>query len=115
MNDDEVALEVEKATPEFRSRLIAATQFGEGDKADDAAGVFVRALVKQTEEMAQPKNFNEIVSAEGFTRAFILALLVGGRGVLRPEVPVHRAPEGGKEAGGGRGCTGGLTRNDDGS
>ena len=82
MNDDEVALEVEKAAPEFRSRLIAATQFGEDGKADDTAGVFVRALVKQTEEMAQPKNFNEIVSAEGFTRAFILALLVAGLGML---------------------------------
>ncbi len=82
MNDDEVALEVEKATPEFRSRLIAATQFGEGGKADDTAGVFVRALVKQTEEMARPKNFNNIVPADVFARAFILALLVAGLGVL---------------------------------
>ena len=81
-DDDEVALEVEKATPEFRSRLIAATQFGEGEKTEDAAAVFVRALVKQTEEMARPKNFNNIVPADGFARAFILALLVVGLGVL---------------------------------
>ena len=81
-DDDEVALEVEKATPEFRSRLIAATQFGEGEKTEDAAAVFVRALVKQTEEMARPKNFNNIVPADVFARAFILALLVVGLGVL---------------------------------
>ena len=38
LDDDEVALEVEKATPEFRSRLIAATQFGVGEKTDAAIG-----------------------------------------------------------------------------
>ena len=81
-DDDEVALEVEKATPEFRSRLIAATQFGGGEKTEDVAAVFVRALVKQTEEMARPKNFNNIVPADVFARAFILALLVAGLGVL---------------------------------
>ena len=81
-DDDEVALEVEQATPEFRSRLIASTQFGEGEKVEDAAAVFVRALVKQTEEMARPKNFNIIVPADGFARAFVLALLVVGLGVV---------------------------------
>ena len=82
LDDDEVALEVEKATPEFRSRLIAATQFGEGEKTEDAAAVFVRALVKQTEEMARPKNFNNIVPVDGFARAFVLTLMVAGLGVL---------------------------------
>jgi len=82
LDDDEVALEVEKATPEFRSRLIAATQFGVGEKTEDTAAVFVRALVKQTEEMARPKNFNNIVPVDGFARAFALTLMVAGLGVL---------------------------------
>ncbi len=83
-NDDEVALQVEKSDQfaDFRSRLIATTQLGEANLPQGIAGMLVRALVKQTEEMARPKNFNIIVPVDGFARAFVLALLVAGLGVL---------------------------------
>ena len=81
-NDEMVALKVERATPEFRSRLIASTQFGEVGEVGNTEDVFVRALVKQTEEMARSKDFNSIVPADGFARAFALSLLVVGLGFL---------------------------------
>ena len=81
-SDEVVALKVERATPEFRSRLIASTQFGEVGEVGNTEDVFVRALVKQTEEMARPKDFNSVVPAGGFARAFALSLLVVGLGFL---------------------------------
>jgi hypothetical protein len=38
--------------------------------------------VKQTEEMARPKDFKSVVPADGFARAFALAVLVVGLGFL---------------------------------
>ena len=81
-SDEVVALKVERATPEFRSRLIASTQFGAVGEVGNTEDVFVRALVKQTEEMARPKDFNSVVPAGGFARAFALSLLVVGLGFL---------------------------------
>jgi len=81
-NDNEVALSVEKATPEFRTRLIAATQFGQSTAIDDTGSVLVGALVEETEQMARPRNFNAIVPVDKFAFAFFLGLLVVGVGAF---------------------------------
>ena len=46
---EEVALEVERGIPEFRSRLIASTQMKPDAEKDKTAALFIRALLKQTE------------------------------------------------------------------
>ncbi len=81
-DDETVALEVEHARPEFRSRLIASTQLtGDALPAGTSKG-FVAALVKQTETMARSINFNSIVPSEAFAVAAVMALLLGGLGGL---------------------------------
>ena len=54
---EEVALEVERGIPEFRSRLIASTQMEPDAEKDQTAALFIRALVKQTEEMSRSQDF----------------------------------------------------------
>ncbi len=80
-DDETVALEVEQARPEFRSRLIASMQLA-GGRPTGASGGFVQALLKQTEQMARPMNFNAIVPGEGCAVALVMAFLVGGLGGL---------------------------------
>ena len=81
-NDEEVALNVEKATPEFRTRLIASTQFGQSKTIEDTGAAFVHALVNETEDMARPRNFNAVVPIHGFARALCLGLLAVGLGAV---------------------------------
>ncbi|MBC8324238.1 MAG: hypothetical protein H8E27_01235 [Verrucomicrobia subdivision 3 bacterium] len=81
-DDETVALEVEHARPEFRSRLIASTQLtGDALPAGTSKG-FVAALVKQTETMARSINFNSIVPNDAFALAAVMALLLGSLGGL---------------------------------
>jgi len=81
-SDERVALDVEKATPEFQTRLIAATQFGQSNEVEDTGAVFVRALVRETEDMSRPRDFSSIVPMQGLARAFFMGLLVVGLGAL---------------------------------
>lgn len=73
-SDDDLALMVEKARPEFKSRLIAAVQLtrpgalGPGDSVS-----MVEAMVEQTEAVAAPMDFSKIVSTERLQRVGILA------------------------------------------
>ncbi len=67
---EEVALEVERGIPEFRSRLIASTQMEpDAEKDQTARPPFIRALLKQTEEMSRSQDFNRVVPADGFAKA----------------------------------------------
>jgi len=79
---EEVALEVEQTMPEFRSRLIASTQMAGKKEDDSTADMFVRAMVGQTEKMAGPRDFNSVVSSDGFVKAFVWAVLIVGCGAL---------------------------------
>ena len=79
---EEVALEVEQTMPEFRSRLIASTQMAGKKEQDSTADMFVRAMVGQTEKMAGPRDFNSVVSTDGFVKAFVWAVLIVGCGAL---------------------------------
>ena len=81
-DDETVALQVEQARPEFRSRLIASTQLsGEQIPADTSSG-FVEALLNETETMARSVNFKAIVPGDACAVATVLALLLGGLGGL---------------------------------
>ena len=75
-DDEAVALQVEQACPEFRSRLIASTQLA------GSSGGFVAALVKETESMARSINFKAIVPGDACALAVVMALLLGGVGGL---------------------------------
>jgi len=74
-SDDELALSVEKARPEFRSRLIASIQLTRPGAlgANDSASM-AEAMVEQTEAMAAPQDFTAIISTERLRHIGILAL-----------------------------------------
>ena len=83
-DDEEVALRVEKSSEfsGFRTRLIAATQFGQAELPPGIAGSMVHALIGQTEEMSRAKDFKSIVPTERFWQAAVIATLVVGLGAL---------------------------------
>ena len=85
-DDDELALMVEKARPEFRSRLIAAIQLTRpGAIAPGISPVLVDAMVEETEAMAAPLNFTRIVSTDKLKKLGALAvsvLVLGTLGML---------------------------------
>jgi hypothetical protein len=76
-DDDELALIVERARPEFRGRLIAAIQLTRSrDVAPGTSAVMIDALVEETEAYAQPINFPQIVPHDRLRRFGLLALIV---------------------------------------
>src|SRR5262245_21642664 len=75
-DDDAVALTVEKALPEFRSRLIAAMQLARpGGITPGESASLARATVEETEVLAKPRQFEKIVKPDRFRR---MAALAGG-------------------------------------
>jgi hypothetical protein len=76
-DEDELALMVEKAKPEFRSRLIAAVQLARpGAVPSSASASLVGALVEETEALARPVDFTNIVSTERLRRFGLMAVIV---------------------------------------
>lgn len=76
-DDDEVALTVERAMPEFRSRLISAIQLVHpGAVPAGAAGAMVSQLVRETEAVAEPIDFAAVVPTRQMTRVLSLAAVV---------------------------------------
>jgi hypothetical protein len=74
---DELALMVEKSRPEFRSRLIASLQLTRPHAvAAGTSASLVGALVAETEALARPGDFRDIVSTERFKRFAMLAVLI---------------------------------------
>jgi hypothetical protein len=74
-SDDELALMVEKARPEFKSRLIASVQLTRpGALGPNDSASMVEAMVEQTEAVAAPQDFTTIVSTERLQRVGILAM-----------------------------------------
>lgn len=62
-SDEAVALRIEAALPEFRSRLIASVQLSREDD-----GALVRALVSETATLARSSSLRAVVSRAGFVR-----------------------------------------------
>ncbi len=81
-DDDELALLVEKARPEFRSRLIAALQLTRPNGIPPGASpALVDAMVEETEAVAAPINFNAIISTDRLVKLGALAVIVTLLGV----------------------------------
>ena len=76
-DQDALALSVERARPEFRTRLISAMQLARPGAIPPGASVaMVQALVAETEAIADRVPFQGIVSLEKLKRLGALALLV---------------------------------------
>jgi hypothetical protein len=76
-DEDELALMVEKAHPEFRSRLIASMQLVRpGAVPAGASASLVRELVAQTETLAEPSDFRRIVATDRLKKFGVMAVLV---------------------------------------
>ena len=76
-DEDELALMVEKARPEFHSRLIAAIQLTRpGAVPSGASTSLAEAMVEQTEAIANPIPFTKIVPTDKLKRIGALAIIV---------------------------------------
>jgi hypothetical protein len=76
-DEDELALMIEKAHPEFRSRLIASMQLVRpGAIPAGASTTLVSALVAETETLARPNDFRRIVATDRLKKFGALAVLV---------------------------------------
>jgi len=76
-DDDDLALMMEHARPEFRGRLIASIQLTRSpDVAPGTSAAMVDALVEETEAFAQPVDFRKIVPLDRLRRFGMLALFV---------------------------------------
>ena len=75
-DDDDLALMVERARPEFRGRLIAATQLTRSPDVAGTSAAMVDALVEETEAYAQPVDFRKIVPVDRLRRFGMLALVM---------------------------------------
>ena len=81
--DDVVALMVEKARPEFRSRLIATLQLTRpGAIPPGAAPILVEALVGETETLATPVDFDSIIPTRELKKTSLWAAAVLGLGIF---------------------------------
>ncbi len=80
-DDNAVALLVERALPQFRSRLIAALQLTQPRAIPAGASpVLVTELVRETEQMARPIQFGDVINALRFVKLALAALVFIGAG-----------------------------------
>lgn len=76
-DDDQIALQVEEANPEFRTRLIASIQLSRPEAIPiGASASLVRAMVMQAESLADRIDFTRVVSTDWLTKISIIAALV---------------------------------------
>lgn len=81
-DDDDLALMVEKARPEFRSRLITAMQLTRpGAIAPGISPMLVDAMVEETEAITAPLDFTRIVSTDKLKKLGALAIFVSVLGI----------------------------------
>ncbi len=74
-DEDEVALWVEQSSPGLRSRLIAAIQLTRAEAVGTGGGSLVQALVRETEEITAPLDFQSVVKSDRFVRYGAMAAL----------------------------------------
>lgn len=76
-DDDVVALQIERARPQFRSRLISSVQFARpGALPDGTAVSLARMTVAETEQMARAADFADIVPTRDFQKVTLWAVAV---------------------------------------
>ncbi|MEQ2009976.1 MAG: hypothetical protein ABMA26_24585 [Limisphaerales bacterium] len=80
-DDDDVALLVERGHPQFATRLIAALQLTRpGALQIGEAPSLVRELVSETERLARPLDFTDVISTRQFRRLVGWAVVIVGIG-----------------------------------
>ena len=76
-DDDQIALQMEEANPEFRTRLIASIQLSRPEAIPiGASASLVRAMVMQAESLADRIDFTRVVSTDRLMKISIVAALV---------------------------------------
>src|SRR5688572_6973450 len=81
--EDELALMIEKARPEFRSRLIAAVQLARpGAVPPGASSALAIATVAETEALAGPFDFRQIVPTDRLKKFGVMAVMVPLLGLM---------------------------------
>jgi hypothetical protein len=79
---EELALKVEGHEPTFRSRLIAAIQWGSlGAIPHGASPSLVRITLEEADTIAAPLNFSRVIKTGYFLKTFLAAFIVLGLGV----------------------------------
>ncbi len=82
-DDDTVALRVERARPQFRSRLISSVQFSRpGALPPGAAVSLARMTIAETEELAAPLDFTEIIPTRELKKVSACAVAVLALGLF---------------------------------
>ena len=82
-DDDVVALRVERARPQFRSRLISSIQFSRpGALPPGAAVSLARMTIAETEELAAPLDFTEIIPTRELKKVSAWAVAVLALGLF---------------------------------
>jgi hypothetical protein len=82
-DDDDIALAIEKVRPEFRSRLISAIQFPRPGVIDQGTAIsLARMTIAETEALARPMDFTEVISAKEFQKVCAWAVAVLALGVF---------------------------------
>lgn len=75
-DDEDLALLVEKHFPIFKDRLISSIQLAKiKPDQEGVSSVLLKSLIRETEQIAQPINFNSIVDTKPLARLGILAAL----------------------------------------
>ena len=76
-DDDAVALRIEKARPQFRSRLISSIQFSRpGMIPPGAASSLARMTIAETETLAAPMNFADVISTKELSKVLTWAFAI---------------------------------------
>ena len=82
-DDDTVALRIERARPQFRSRLISSIQFSRpGALPPGAAVSLARMTIAETEELAAPLDFTEIIPTRELKKVSAWAVAVLALGLF---------------------------------
>jgi hypothetical protein len=76
-DDDLVALQIERARPQFRSRLISSVQFARrGALPDGTAVSLARMTIAETEQMARTTDFTDIVPTRDLQKVTLWTVAV---------------------------------------
>lgn len=82
-DEDAVALRIERERPQFRSRLISSVQFARpGALPPGAAASLARRTIAETEAMARPMDFTEIISTKRLRKVLLGSFAVLALGLF---------------------------------
>lgn len=82
-DDDAVALTIEKARPEFRSRLISSIQFPRpGVIVPGTASSLARMTIAETEALARPIDFTEVIPTKELRKVLTWSIAVLALGIF---------------------------------